>query len=614
MLLKKKSKQSVDSEWAVILERVENEFVKARAIDQLGRLFSLSNQEAKDLIDNTPIILLDHLSLDMAEKIKRRFSELNMTCSLTNDIFTKRKCFRAVWPEQPDPTRFLGTSTPSPTLVTHFEDSISKIQSATVFSENEPSVKEPSVYQMPIPYGGALSQEEEKQLKELMTDLQKENEVLKLQLNRAERSARESRPKYSEAQVDNLRTERLGLEEALGKLRAENSMLRSRAEELEKKSVEHLDFQETFGKLRAENSILKSKAEELERNLKSLKQVSEASSFERTQFTELKTQIEHVRAEYNKAQLAARRAQSEAKQFHAEWNQTQKVLSETRVELEELKRMLGEAQSGSMQLKEETDRLRSEFDRRLQAQNKELEDWKRRANDGNANAMQYKSETERLRLEFEGRFRALNAELEESKRKASEWSRSAMQVKEETDRLRLEFEGRFQTQTAELEEWKRKASDWSASYFKVLKENEFLRAHQSEELESLRVRNQQLSVQLEQAQRQNRGFVSQLEHQELIQKRMKLANELTAQEAQLKSLVQKQQTLESEIRAREEEMKKVLSEQESIEQEIVKSKQAQKYIIEQTKAKEKSKFPRPRSEGQDFPSQQGIDPLVPPIN
>ncbi len=540
MLLKKKSKYSVDSDWAVILERIENDFAKSRALNQLVQLFSLSPQEARDLIDNTPIILLDHLFPDVAERIKNHFLELNVNCSLTHDAFTKRKCFRAVWPEPPDPARFLDA--PAPVLATPLEGSISRVPNTNAFSEKEPSVKEPSVYDVPLAYG-TLTQEEEKQLKELTADLQKENEMLKLKLEHVEHSREEFRKKYSEPEADNLRTERLRLEEMLGKLRAENSML-------------------------------KSKTEELEKNAKALRQVSETASFERAPFTELKTQLEHVRAEYNKSQLAARRAQSEAKQFHTEWNQTQKVLSETRVELEELKRMLGDAQTNSLQLKEETDRLRLEFEKRFQTQNRELEEWKRRANDWNAHSMQYKNEAEHLRSEFEGRFRALDAELEE---------------------------------------WKRKANDWSASYVKVLKENEFLRAQQSEELESLRARNQQLSVQLEQAQRQNREFVSQLEHQELIQKRMRLANESTAQEAQLKTLVQKQQTLESEIRLREEEMKKVLSDQELIEQEIIKSKQAQKYLVEQAKAKEKNKFSKQRSEGQDFPSQRGADPAVPPI-
>jgi hypothetical protein len=267
MLLKRKSKDLVDSDWAIILERIENEFAKGRAVDQLAQLFSLSPQEAKDLIDNTPIILLDHLALDTAEKIKNYFSESNMNCSLTNDVFAKRKCFRAVWPEQPDLLRFAAPS--APPSVPQLEETIAP-------------VKESSIYEVPLTFG-ALSQEEEKQLKEIVSDLQKENEVLKHQLAQAHRAPEEVRPRLIEKEVEHLRSERLGLEG-------------------------------TVGKLRAENSILKSKVEELEKSLKSLKQEHETEAVGRT--TELKAQLEHLKAEYNKTLLAARRAQSEAQQFH----------------------------------------------------------------------------------------------------------------------------------------------------------------------------------------------------------------------------------------------------------------------------------------------------------
>jgi len=163
------------------------------------------------------------------------------------------------------------------------------------------------------------------------------------------------------------------------------------------------------------------------------------------------------------------------------------------------------------------------------------------------------------------------------------------------------MESRLQTISSEVEEWKRKANDWSASYFKVVKENEFLRAHQTEELESLRVRNQQLSTQLEQAQRQNKDFVAKFEQQEIVQKRMKSVAEVAEHETKLKSLVQRQQTLEEEIRSREEEMKRILSDQEIVEQEIVKAKQAQKYLMEQIKMKEKSRLARPKG-GSPYPS------------
>ena len=497
MLLGKKIKYSVESEWAVLLDRSANEFSKNRAVDKLTELFALSQEEAKDLIDNTPLILLDHLSFELAEKIKDQFSQASIDCSVTNDTFTKRKCFRAVWPDQPDLSRFLNG--PSSSLDRHFEEVRepnfeNPIQPQATAQEFTP----PRSYSSPV-------LDEQKQLKELTLDLQRENEMLRHQLETVEESIKEKEAKQLNAEIEKLRTERL-------------------------------QFEETITRLRNENANLTSKVEELDRNLKVLKQagVGELEPTIKSHIAELRTQLEHFRSEYMRAQNALRIAQGEAKQFQTEWTQTQKVLSEARAEIEDLKRMLSQAQANSVQFKEES------------------------------------------------------------------------------ERIRFETQNRLQEQTAEFEEWKRKANDWSASYFKVVKENEFLRAHQSEELESLRARNQQLSAQLEQAQRQIKDFVAQAEQQELIQKRMKAAQELSEKEAQLKGLVQKQQALETEICLREEEMKKVLGEQEVIERDIVNAKQAQKYLLEQVKMKEKARFVRQKGAPSGSPTIQQEPGSTPP--
>src|SRR3989338_1506048 len=113
MLLGKKPKYSIESEWAVILDRSTNEFGRSRAIERLADIFSISQDEARELIENTPIILLDRLPLEVAEKVKVHFAQANVDCSLTNDTFAKRKCFRTVWPEQPNLSQFLNNTSPS---------------------------------------------------------------------------------------------------------------------------------------------------------------------------------------------------------------------------------------------------------------------------------------------------------------------------------------------------------------------------------------------------------------------------------------------------------------------------------------------------------------------
>ncbi|MBI4357704.1 MAG: hypothetical protein HY584_00240 [Candidatus Omnitrophica bacterium] len=497
MLLGKKTKVEIESEWALILDRSTNEFTKNRVAEKLAQLFSLSNEEGKDLIENTPIILLDHMPLESVEKIKEQLSQWSIDCSLTNDTFTKRKCFRAVWPEQPDLDRLLNKSSSDPILSS--EGPVPVNRGSHFGSEVQaPLVNRPQEQE-------SRSSEEEHQLRELTLDLQKENEMLKAQLEKADDVAKEK----------------------------ENQRFNS---EMERLKAERARFEESTARLKGENTALVSKLDEVDRKLREMKRVQdemEPISFAKSQFTELKTQLDHYKAEYTRAQNGARLAQNEAKQFQAEWLETQKSLSEARAEVEDLKRMLNQVQSSVQPLREES---------------------------------------ERLRQEMENRDRAL---------------------------------------TSELEEWKRKANDWSASYFKVIKENEFLRAHQSEELESLKVRNQQLATQLELAQRQVKDYLAKSEQQELIQKRMKAAQELGEHEGQLRTLVQKQQTLEEEIRVREEEMKKVLAEQEMVEQEIMKSKQAQKYLMEQAKLREKSRLVRQKGTDPNFSSPQDFTSLKP---
>ena len=66
MLLGKKSKPERQLDWAVILDRAADDFAKKRVSQKLAQVFHLSLQEAGDLTENTPLILFDQLSEDVA--------------------------------------------------------------------------------------------------------------------------------------------------------------------------------------------------------------------------------------------------------------------------------------------------------------------------------------------------------------------------------------------------------------------------------------------------------------------------------------------------------------------------------------------------------------------
>ena len=207
MLLGKKAKPTLESEWDVILDRPDKEFARTRAIDKLAEMFSLSQDESKDLIDNTPIILLDPLQFELAEKIKEYFFGAHVNCSLTNDTFTKRKCFRAIWPEPPNLSHLLNE--PLKNQDGDFELPQTSAQE-TVLRSEEPLPN----FVSQAGYVGT-TEEQEKKLRELTLDLQKENELLKLQLAKTEGSIKErERERYS-TEIGRLQTERLKSEEAI---------------------------------------------------------------------------------------------------------------------------------------------------------------------------------------------------------------------------------------------------------------------------------------------------------------------------------------------------------------------------------------------------------------
>ncbi|MBI4970458.1 MAG: hypothetical protein HZC17_01255, partial [Candidatus Omnitrophica bacterium] len=96
-----------------------------------------------------------------------------------------------------------------------------------------------------------------------------------------------------------------------------------------------------------------------------------------------------------------------------------------------------------------------------------------------------------------------------------------------------------------------------------------------------------LENQLEIAQRHIKDVTVQKEQQEIVEKRLRLQNELQERESQLKQLMQKQDQLEQDVLARQEVIKKILEEQEAIQKEIIKGKQAQKHLMEVSRFKDK---------------------------
>lgn len=90
-----------EKNWSVILNPLRNELDRKRVAEKIASLFHLSFDEARELVESTPVILLDDLSHDVARQAQTIFQDLRADVTLTSDSLVKRRCFRAVWPEPP---------------------------------------------------------------------------------------------------------------------------------------------------------------------------------------------------------------------------------------------------------------------------------------------------------------------------------------------------------------------------------------------------------------------------------------------------------------------------------------------------------------------------------
>jgi hypothetical protein len=152
----------------------------------------------------------------------------------------------------------------------------------------------------------------------------------------------------------------------------------------------------------------------------------------------------------------------------------------------------------------------------------------------------------------------------------------------------------MEAQISETERWRRKFQEVEDNQKRLEEEFSNYTNEQSNELRRLREANQELLMQLESAQRQSRDLLMRFEQQDLVEKRTRLASDLSMKEARLRELALENERLRQEIQDRELRAQTLGSEQGNMEREILEIKQAQRHLLEQSKLKEKtSKFKRP---------------------
>jgi len=103
----KKEVRSTDN-WSVVILKPLRTEVRNALIRTLTEVFAMSEEEAVNVVSNTPNILVDELNQRSAIEIKNAFRSTGAEIFLTHDSTVKAKCYRTVWPEKPNFT-FAGT-------------------------------------------------------------------------------------------------------------------------------------------------------------------------------------------------------------------------------------------------------------------------------------------------------------------------------------------------------------------------------------------------------------------------------------------------------------------------------------------------------------------------
>lgn len=263
MLFANKNKTAVKENWAIVLNPIRSELAKSRMIERMTQVFPLAVDEASDLVDNTPIILLEGLGQEAGEQLREFFTQTGAELLLTDDPVFRRKCFRAVWPHQPN-LQFLSQASREPVLAESHEHQevrgyAQSELTGTKTEFREPAVDQPEEIWRPEKFDRlrevesstetAIQEEraarllnEQEKLQTIILQLQRENDQLKtgqinqIQLNKDFEALR--------SELSALQRDRVSLVEASRNFSAENEKLKAQLKQVEAERAALLEQKE----------------------------------------------------------------------------------------------------------------------------------------------------------------------------------------------------------------------------------------------------------------------------------------------------------------------------------------------------------------------------------
>ncbi len=523
----KKINSETKEQYALVLNPVRGELVKSRMIERMVRVFPLAIDEASDLVENTPIVLLEGLELETGEQVRGYFSETGADLVLTNDNGFKRRCFRAIWPSPPKFDFLVSESGPAePILEKTFDTQVGSYAGGAPESKTSEPINSPifkSVFDEPV------------------------------SLNSKSPSGTFDSIERAPSIFENAGS--AGLEK--DNVFSENPPAGESGENWHKDRLEQME-RDTNRAIQDERiSFLLQEKDKLQNIIVRLQRENDELKTEQTKAIQLQKALEEAR------QINAK-LEAERDSFETRFEQNKTVSHEERIKLEaqisELKGIM-QTQRFDLDKSAEKFRLTQETDKKYETEIKKLQ-----------------SETQSARIQSE-----------EMKRMLGELQRSSIDQRKEFEMSRINLEERVREKVAEIESWRRKSEEWSALHANLVRELEGFKQKYTDEIENIATRNGELQAQLEAAQRQIREFSSIAEQQDLVNKRNRVAVQLQDKETKLKELAQRHEFLEREFSERQQTLQSLALERDALEKELAKDRQAQKYLLEQLKLKDKNR-------------------------
>lgn len=164
--------RSDERSWSVILHPLRGELDKKRVAEKISELFRLSFEEARELVQSTPLILLDELSHEVAFQAQAILQEARAEVTLTNDFLAKRRCYRAVWPV---PLNLSFLDAPSPPVAPD-----KRLEKSSLVPEDEDPVRQEPFQELEKKYRELESrhQEQIRENQELKRRLEKNSQEI----------------------------------------------------------------------------------------------------------------------------------------------------------------------------------------------------------------------------------------------------------------------------------------------------------------------------------------------------------------------------------------------------------------------------------------------------